>query len=387
MTILLAGCSGDLADPVPDGGGATSAGAPAADLPPVLQRMRDDRDPPSPDVVEVWVCDVPDGSTAAVYGGLPLRLPLTPTGVVAAIGDRVRAYVAEVSHGRHDLRLVAGGTVEMAIDDDEDDCVDRALERSSPAADVVLAVSTAEHGPGFPGGRGRPGTAPACTDTGSHDPNEPDGCSARATGRAAVVGASDFHPSHGDVPLLDLVEHELGHTFGWPHSGTPVSGDDRYVSAIDLMSDSAAPRVTDRSRRDGPLPLAIDQFDAGWLPLEQTLVVGRSTADTVVELSPLGDADGTRLLVLAIDEYRVLSVEYRTPTGFDDHLPEAGVAVHLIDDTVGTGVERVQLPVHTDVAPFTDLLGPGDVLTRDGWRIEVTQVGDTARLAVAPTDG
>jgi hypothetical protein len=202
-----------------------------------------------------------------------------------------------------------------------------------------------------------------------------------------VVGASDFHPSHGDVPLLDLVEHELGHTFGWPHSGTTVSGDDRYVSAIDLMSDSAAPRVTDRARRDGPLPLAIDQFDAGWLPLGQTVVLGRTAADTVVELSPLGSADGTRLLVLAIDEHRLLSVEYRTPTGFDDHLPEAGVAVHLIDDTAGTGVERVQLPVHTDVAPFTDLLGPGDVLTRDGWRIEVTQVGDTARLAVAPTDG
>ena len=204
-----------------------------------------------------------------------------------------------------------------------------------------------------------------------------------------MVGASDFHPSNGDVPLLDLIEHELGHTFGWPHSGTADVGDDRddtYVSAIDLMSDSASPRVVDRSRLDGPLPLAIDLFDAGWLTLDQTAVLPAGARPTGIDLAPLGAPADTRLVVLPVDEHRVLTLEYRTTTGFDAHLPEAGVAVHLVDDSAGTGVLRVQLPVHTDREPFTDLLGAGDVLERDGWRIGVEQVGDTARLAVAALD-
>ena len=285
-----------------------------------------------------------------------------------------------MSGGRTDLRLVAGGTVTMGVDDDDDACAEASLARSSGEADVVLAVATAQHDLGQPGGRGRPGSSLTCTES----------CSAAATGRAIVIGANDFHDSWGEVPLLDLIEHEYGHTLGLPHSGTEQPGDDEYISAIDLMSNSAAPRDVHPDRRDGPLPLAIDLVDVGWLALDQ-VVVPRAGAETIdVELTPTSDpreSSGPRLLVLPVDEHRMVSVEFRVPVGLDDHLPEAGVAVHRIDDRAGGGVLRVQVPLHTDVVPFTDLLGAGDVLERDGWRIEVRAVGATAHLAITPTDG
>ncbi|MEZ5249787.1 MAG: hypothetical protein R2713_11410 [Ilumatobacteraceae bacterium] len=100
---LLVACSADVATGVPSSG---SVAAPA--LPPPLARMVSDRPAPPIDTMEVWVCDVPAGATAAVYGGLTLREPLTPDGIVAAIGDRLHAYVDTVSGGRTDLRLVSG---------------------------------------------------------------------------------------------------------------------------------------------------------------------------------------------------------------------------------------------------------------------------------------
>ncbi|MFN8024182.1 MAG: hypothetical protein U0Q03_21815 [Acidimicrobiales bacterium] len=381
---MATGCTGDdHGTGTPDG--TENAGSPAtteavpAEPPAVLTHLLGDRPAPAVDRIEVWICDVPDDSTAAVYGGLPLRQVLTPDGVVAAIGDRLHEYFAAVSNGAYDLELVAGGTVDMARDDDEDDCVDTALDRSGPDALAVLAVATAEHAADQPGGRGRPGTWLGCIGADTD-------CPARVTRRSVVVGANDFHPSHGPVPLLDLIEHELGHTLGLPHSGTAVPGDDVYPSALDLMSNSAAPRAVDTSRLDGPMPLAIDLYDVGWLPPDQARVLERGAA-VDLELSPREAASGTRLVLLPVSDHRVLAIELLQPTGYDDHLPAAGVAVHEVDDSAGTDVLRVQLPVHTSIAPFTHLLQTGDVLQRDGWRIEVRTVGATARLAVAATDG
>lgn len=347
-------------------------------IPPLLERITADRPAPVTDTVEVWVCDVPSDTTADLYGRLPLRQPLTPDGVVDAIGARVTSYFESVSNGRYRLTMVAGGTVAMSAEDDADDCVDVALDRSSPTADSVLAVATAEHVEGSPGGWGRPGLWSTCTGS----------CPAARTRRAAYVGASDFHPDWGEVPLLDLIQHEIGHTLGLPHSGSSEPGSDEYLSALDLMSDSAAPRTVDPDRRDAPDLIGVSRLDLGWLDMADvfvaraaSLVDGELTAVVV----PASSAAGTKLLVLPtlpVDTAQIVTIEYLVPEGFNDHLREAGVAVHLIDDRAGGGTLRVQQTIGTP--PFTDLLAEGETLDVGGWSISVERLvlGATPQVTV-----
>jgi hypothetical protein len=339
----------------------------------VVDRLTADRPAPATDRIEVWICDVPADTTAAIYGDLPLRLPLDPATVAAQLSPRIGAYFRTVSHGQYAPTVTAGATVTMRPDETDVECVDEALDRSGPDATVVLAVATAEHVEGRPGGWGTPGSWLSCAGS----------CPARTTRRAASVGASDFSPDWGPVPLLDLIEHELGHTLGLPHSGIGADGD--YLSALDLMSNSAAPRDVDPGTLDGPDLLGIDRLDLGWLPLADVVV---ADGDSSVTLVPSTGPTGTRLLVLPVDEHRIVTVELLTPTGFDAHLPESGIAVHLVDDSQGTDVLRSQEP-QGSAPPHTDLLGTSDEFIVAGWRIEVRRVdadGVRAEVAVSRTD-
>ena len=361
--ILISSCSS---------GGDIGRTAPSAE--PVIARMTADRPAPASDRIEVWICDVPADTTATLYGDLPLRLALDPVTVADQLSPRIGAYFTAVSHGAYTPTVVAGGIVTMRPDDTDADCVDQALDRSGADATAVLAVATAEHVEGQPGGWGRPGSWLSCTGA----------CPARETRRAASVGASDFSPDWGPVPLLDLIEHELGHTLGLPHSS--IGPDGEYLGALDVMSNSAAPRDVDQGTLDAPDLIGVNRVDLGWLPLTDVVV---ADGPTTASLGPSTGASVTRLLVLPVDEHRVVTVELLRPSGFDAHLPEAGIAVHLVDDSTGTDVLRWQ-QARGSAPPHTDLLGASEVLDVAGWRIEVRAVtagGTRAEVAVSRTDG
>ncbi|MEX0846519.1 MAG: hypothetical protein WD023_01975, partial [Ilumatobacteraceae bacterium] len=267
---------------------AACSSPPDGQIPGVVDRLMTDRPAPAADRVEVWICDVPADTTATLYGDLPLRLPLDPATVAAVLDRRIGDYFEVVSHGAYRPTVVAGGIVTMRPVDSDVDCVDDALDRSGDDATVVLAVATAEHVEGRPGGWGTPGSWLSCAGS----------CPARTTRRAASVGASDFSPDWGPVPLLDLIEHELGHTLGLPHSS--IGNDGQYLGALDLMSNSAAPREVDPGTLDGPDLLGIDRVDLGWLPMSDVVVAeGRTT----VTLAPSTGPAVTRLLVLPIDDH------------------------------------------------------------------------------------
>jgi hypothetical protein len=218
----------------------------------------------------------------------------------------------------------------------------------------VLVVADAEHNANQPGGFGSPGDACA-------DPP----CPASVTRRSAYVGAADFDPQWGDQPPMDLIEHELGHALGWPHSGYDPSQTEPHRSALDVMSNSAAPRTVHASRRDAPDTLAINRLEAGWLPVAAVAVIPRLGA--TIRLSPSNGTSGTRLAVVELDHRRFLTVELLAAQGLDDHLAVTGVAVHLIE---GSDATRAQKPL-VGVAPYDDLLTPGETLTTNGWRVSV----------------
>ena len=106
--------------------------------------------------------------------------------------------------------------------------------------------------------------------------------------------------------------HELGHALGWVHSGddgtAEVSG--RYRCATDVMSDSAAPRSVDATRRDGPDTLAIDRYLVGWIPRTEVAVVGGSRGSVALAPSTGGVVEGAhRLAVVPLDDGRFATVE------------------------------------------------------------------------------
>ena len=303
----------------------------------------------------MWICHVPADTTAAIYGGLPLRRKLTPAGVATLVSATVTPYFDAISHGRYHPVFVQGGEVTMAAGDAPRACVDRAIAGAAADTRAVLAVADAEHAPDQQGGFGDAGVVRAAAGPVS------------VTHRAAYVGAADFSPTWGQHPPMDLVEHEVGHTLGWVHSGTAPGTPEQYLSALDVMSDSAAPRATDPTSRDAPDTLAIDRVISGWLSAADVTVVRAGTTSTV-RLAPSTGPSGRRLLVLPVGFTAFLTVERLVPTGHDAHLPHEGIAVHRVD-VQGAAITAVTPRVGD--APFTDLLQAGGRLTTDGWAIQV----------------
>ena len=307
---------------------------------------------------EVFVCHVPAGTQSAVYAGLPLRQRLLPDHVATVLDQNVGAYYDVLSHGKYRPRFSPGGEVTIAVTDGPQACVDKALAASSAHAHGVIAIADAEHNADQPGGFANPGSR--C--------DQPP-CAASSTRRSAYVGAADFSTDWGDRPPMDLIEHEIGHAIGWPHSGYDATATNPTLSALDVMSNSAAPRDVHPDRRDAPDTLAVNLLAAGWLATSAVAVI--PPAGATVTLTPSnGSTSGgasPRVAVVELDDHSFLTIELLLAEGFDDHLPATGIAVHLID---GADAARTQSPL-VGVAPFDQLLTPGETFTGDGWRVAV----------------
>lgn len=319
---------------------------------------------------EVVLCHVPLDTIAPTYVGLPLRHDLQPAAIASTFNEKVTIYFERLSLGTYRPVFSAGGEVTISPADEPQACVDLALSNTGGSARGVLVVADAEHHSTLPGGFANPGAGCA---------EQP--CAASVSGRFAYVGAADFSDDWGEDPPMDLVEHEIGHAIGWPHSGYDQTLPEPDQSALDVMSNSAAPREEHPNRRDAPDTLAINRLAAGWLPQSAVEVV--PARGGTVTLSASAGPSGTRLAVIALDDLRFLTVELLTAEGYNDHLPSSGVAVHLIDTS---GTEREQTPL-VGLPPFDDLLTSGETFSALDWSIAVADGWHVSMrpLADAPT--
>ena len=278
---------------------------------------------------EVAVCRVPDGVSDPLYVTSAERMSIGVDEVVERL-EGVTQYFERWSHDRYRIEWIEAP--EVSIDEDESavDCVDRALDQSASSTNGVLVVADVQHDVDEPGGWGRRGER--C--------DRP--CAASLSRRAAYVGASDFTSYWGDRSPLDLVEHEIGHALGWPHSASAAGVGDNHVydSDLDVMSDSAAPRLVDPERRHAPGVLAFDAWASGWLDdsevaffsLERLRSGDWQDAVRLVASDTPPPSDGglhVRLIVVELDE-DLLTIELLADRGDFDHLASPGVAVHRL---------------------------------------------------------
>ena len=318
---------------------------------------------------EVVVCQIPQGTTDSLYEPIDVRLDLTSTDIVAALTPVVD-YFSRWSHGQYQPKFTAVSGVSIGVDEKSEVCVDRALDKASVATRGVLVIADAQHTEVAVGGWGRPGS-----------PCEKN-CSAKHTRRAVYIGASDFMPYWKGNPPLDLVEHEIGHALDWPHSSTSVDnfGSGVYDSDVDLMSNSAAPREKFPDTRNAPGPLAINIYLAKWLQDTHivTLESGTGTFELVATETDLA-VDGARLLMVAVNDSIVLTVELIKASGDNQHLLHDRVVLHQVEVVGKIGYERRQTVLSDDLLS-------GDQWSNEHVQIKILEITSDQSVATASVE-
>lgn len=307
------------------------------------------------DAWEVWVCDTDAG-----------RVTLQPTDLLPVL-SRVTDYFRWLSEGLYQPRFTAGGVVRSALEDGCDAEVANAIQ-SHPNG--VLIVGDVSHD----GGEGGPGLW-CLTACGEIPLTFPANHRYVYVGSGAVLGAS---------PRISAITHELGHSLHFPHSFTGRTSGSRseYDNPLDMMSGNAGLRV--------PLAtLALNRYQAGWLPPSRVAVAGSST---VLDLVALG-SQGIQLLAIPSGTQGVFAMlEARVPQGWDAPLPAdgVGVAAYVVDQRPSAcGLSLACVGLFRRVQPnlgtpdgTAHVFGPGEETTLYGYRIQVSASANGFRLRV-----
>ena len=328
---------------------------------------------------EVVVCRIPISTNDEIFEPSSERMSLSSDEIVKRLTPVV-SYFKRHSYGRYQPVFSAGKDVIISDTETSDDCAERALDQSGPEVRGVMVVADAEHGADEFGGWGTPGVG--CNKS----------CSASDTRRSVYVGAGDFMDYwNGDSPL-DLVEHEIGHALDWPHSTTSASnsGQELYDNALDVMSDSSAPRMVISTKRHGPGTLAINLYAARWLDDDHLKILDRSRRVTTKVQLLATDTDlsimGKRFVVIVDGVNSFLTVELIAARGDNAHLKSNAVVIHRITVTGTSGVDRQQIVVKGDVQDGEKWAGNGisiEVLSIDSDDGEITaEIEMTVKKAV-----
>lgn len=312
------------------------------------------------DIISVWRCKVPANTTVPVYQN-PKRFSMTIAQAISWMEKHVVPYFEEVSKGRYTIEFVAGGTITLAPDEDNADCMDRTRAKVSAPATNVVAFDNAV----FNGGIGSPGSY-RCQPADGCMYNAQRGLPPKETYRAVAVG--------GDVIGSNnkTIVHEIGHSLGWPHSRVDPSKP--YENVWDVMS-GFVPCFNNRTCIDGAQhTLAINRYHSGWIDETEVRVHAKGSA-TYDLAAPL--TTGIQFVIVPLPKGRFLTVEARPATGIDKVLPFSGVAVHVVkpqpcsDTDCVYATDRLQGPPTKDAAKPKHIVRVGKDKTFLGVTIEV----------------
>jgi M6 family metalloprotease-like protein len=125
--------------------------------------------------------------------------------------------------------------------------------------------------------------------------------------------------------------HEMGHSFGLPHSSGPYAS--TYDSKWDVMSNSYVRVVGDEFI--GQHTMIYHKNILGWIPAAQRYLATSGTRQTLVlnRSEQPGTTANYQMAQIPIPYGQFYTVEVRRRVGYDEGLPGEGVVIHRVDTT------------------------------------------------------
>lgn len=161
------------------------------------------------------------------------------------------------------------------------------------------------------------------------------------------------------------LNHEVLHGMGLPDLYN-ISGNPNYngfVGEFSLMGTISA---------SAPDLFAYEKWMLGWL--DEAEIFCASSGESIIDITPIESLDqGTKMVILPINEYESLVIESRRRINLDKSLPEEGVLIYKVDNskTTGGGMIKVFPEDSNNESKLDLLLKEGETFTFDDYQIEI----------------
>ncbi len=177
----------------------------------------------------------------------------------------------------------------------------------------------------------------------------------------------------------NVIAHEMSHTMGLPDTyeiGATSPAQHAHVGNFGIMGlivpHTGGSLLGSLDPLNGNEMLAWHRWQLGWI--EDSEVFCATSSTTSIEVGPLTNNAGSRMLVMPVDSSMTVVAENRTSDGYDQNLSTGGILVYSVDERIGSGKGpiKVQGDFSGDWADSSVLLQSGEKIIVAGYEIFVT---------------
>ena len=177
-----------------------------------------------------------------------------------------------------------------------------------------------------------------------------------------------------------VLAHEMGHSFGLPHSNNSDQDDDPYDNPWDVMSSTwtfnpSAPPYGVVAQHT----LSYHKQLLGWIPDPAVYTpTNGSSLDFQLERLALPQNSGYLMASIPVTDTLSYTVEARRFAGYDSHLPGQGVIIHTVDPTREEPAWLVEEDPATGAGDAGEWWAVGETYVDSQHNISIEVSGETA---------